>query len=1000
MRIEPPSRRKKRTNTKVLMSTFLQVMLLLLLGQCTAEAIVTGQGTFIINRLNSGQPIITEAMFDSLGATDYESYNINGPSVIRVPDWIAPENRTDPNATYYMYFAHHGGNYIRLAWAAEIEGHWHLYQVGSGVGSGDRGVLDLGSDDKIDLDNGVTISNHVASPDVFVDDMNQRIVMYFHAGAVNVNGTGLGQKSLVATSSDGLEFHDGIESVVLGRFYFKVFEYNGNLYATSNKGYLFKARDPNHPWTPPSGFDFRNDLWFERPGSPSPFQDDIEAADFSGVPDDPWRVRHSALRRVGDTLQVFYTRIHDCPERIKMSTIDMSVGDYDMWDPTFPPEEILYAELDWEGSDIIPTNSQGSTAPENVNQLRDPCLFRDSDGQWYLFYCGRGEDAIGVTHIRDAPCGDFDQDGYVEMRDLQELTAEWPMEANDLRTDLDNDNKVNFTDFAILTDGWTGPDMTCPTPDPVTWVSVPVALDSNSIEMTAGFEADFYGVGVEYYFENVSDSNHDSGWLSSPVHDPCDVNGWLDGPVPKCFYYLDTGLDPNTTYIYRVKACDKSANQNETGWSSTQSATTHPIEPVTTVLVGSAAIADYYVPTDANWEDAWMQLGFIVPETWNSGPMGLGFWGEGGEDNPFTAYNDCIRDPKDSTAANVTSYSIYNGFAGDTFGFLKDFFTGQDTEVMVEFTMNNSAPVNTKPDYGENPVEGTEAFNIFNGNVDFNGTIIQHHPSDPSWWVDIEFTGLDPLSTYSFVGTAFRFYSLDAIDRMTLFTISDADSYINNSGYPAEHPEWKGTNTTKFLGTGNSTPGLVIRWDDINPGSDGDFKIAAEADKDPGSHGRRAYPFHGFMLQKVIGNPDLRTDVRSDMLGVNSSVWARIEFDMTEDPATVNSLTLRIKYEDGFLAYVNGVEVERQNFFSDPCTPHWNSKAFSDRPDVLARTFEEYDMSEHIGDLHIGTNVLAIQGLNYGVNDPNFLILPQLSIVSTPSFNNYTDSLALGEEFY
>ena len=59
----------------------LQVMLLLLLCQCTAEAIVTGQGTFIINRLNNGQPILTKAMFDDSGASDYEGENINGDTV-------------------------------------------------------------------------------------------------------------------------------------------------------------------------------------------------------------------------------------------------------------------------------------------------------------------------------------------------------------------------------------------------------------------------------------------------------------------------------------------------------------------------------------------------------------------------------------------------------------------------------------------------------------------------------------------------------------------------------------------------------------------------------------------------------------------------------------------------------------------------------------------------------------------------------------------------------
>ena len=144
------------------------------------------------------------------------------------------------------------------------------------------------------------------------------------------------------------------------------------------------------------------------------------------------------------------------------------------------------------------------------------------------------------------------------------------------------------------------------------------------------------------------------------------------------------------------------------------------------------------------------------------------------------------------------------------------------------------------------------------------------------------------------------------------------------------------------------------------------------------------------MLQGVTGNPDLRTGVRSDMLGVNSSLWMRMEFDLTDDPETIENLTLRMKYEDGFVVHLNGIEVERQNFFPDPCTPHWNSRSLSNRPDALANTLEEFDISDHIDDLKLGSNVLAIHGLNYDADDPNFLILPELIAEILPSANTYT----------
>jgi hypothetical protein len=92
-----------------------------------------------------------------------------------------------------------------------------------------------------------------------------------------------------------------------------------------------------------------------------------------------------------------------------------------------------------------------------------------------------------------------------------------------------------------------------PTPDPMTWASPPTAVDAFSITMTATTASD--PSGVKYYFECTSGGCNDSGWLDSPT-------------------YVDTGLQPNTLYTYRVKTCDKSVNQNETVWSTEASATT------------------------------------------------------------------------------------------------------------------------------------------------------------------------------------------------------------------------------------------------------------------------------------------------------------------------------------------------------------------------------------------------------------------------------------------
>lgn len=108
---------------------------------------------------------------------------------------------------------------------------------------------------------------------------------------------------------------------------------------------------------------------------------------------------------------------------------------------------------------------------------------------------------------------------------------------------------------AAVNAGGGGPpaDTTPPTPDPMGFASAPQSTGTSSISMTATTASDTSG--VEYFFEALTAGGHDSGWQ--------------DGTT-----YEDTGLAADTTYSYRVKARDKSANQNETGWSGSASATT------------------------------------------------------------------------------------------------------------------------------------------------------------------------------------------------------------------------------------------------------------------------------------------------------------------------------------------------------------------------------------------------------------------------------------------
>ena len=139
----------------------------------------------------------------------------------------------------------------------------------------------------------------------------------------------------------------------------------------------------------------------------------------------------------------------------------------------------------------------------------------------------------------------------------------------------------------------------------------------------------------------------------------------------------------------------------------------------------------------------------------------------------------------------------------------------------------------------------------------------------------------------------------------------------------------------------------------------------------------------------------IRTDVQSGMEGVNASAYLLIPFTVA-DPAAYENLSLRMKYDDGFVAYLNGTEVARRN--APAGTPAWNAAATAEHPNDQAVLYEDINISDHLGDLRTGENVLAIHGLNYGAGDGDFLIMPELvEIGEIVLMQHYFSTLSPGE---
>lgn len=111
----------------------------------------------------------------------------------------------------------------------------------------------------------------------------------------------------------------------------------------------------------------------------------------------------------------------------------------------------------------------------------------------------------------------------------------------------------------------------------------------------------------------------------------------------------------------------------------------------------------------------------------------------------------------------------------------------------------------------------------------------------------------------------------------------------------------------------------------------------------------------------------LQIDVGNSAGNRPHSVYVRYPFNVT-DPAAFTSLTLRMKYDDGFVAYLNGNRIESAN--APGGTPAWNQSATGDHPDGSAVLFVDFDVSAHVDKLIAGPNVLAVHILNNG-GSPN-----------------------------
>ncbi len=301
-----------------------------------------------ISRLPTN-PIIHRGLF---AAGDPDGENINGPCLVRVPDWVP-----NPLGRYYCYFAHHKGETIRLAYADALAGPWRLHP---------GGVIALA-----DIP---AARGHIASPEVVWDHSNHECRLYLHGFAHAAPK----QHTFLVCGDNGLHF-PRVGSTILCPSYLRVWRHQDWWYGMVKGGRLYRSQDGRSVFT----------------AGPIPH---IVPSQFSAT-GTIYGMRHLALVASAESVMIYWSNIGDAPERILRVRL-ATTGDWTTWQAG-EIEEVLYPEMPWEGAELAVVTSVRGAVHHPEHAVRDPHVFTDTDDRQWLTYSTAGEQAIALAELHE-----------------------------------------------------------------------------------------------------------------------------------------------------------------------------------------------------------------------------------------------------------------------------------------------------------------------------------------------------------------------------------------------------------------------------------------------------------------------------------------------------------------------------------------------------------------------------------------------------------------------
>jgi hypothetical protein len=385
--------------------------------------------------------------------------------------------------------------------------------------------------------------------------------------------------------------------------------------------------------------------------------------------------------------------------------------------------------------------------------------------------------------------------------------------------------------------------------------------------------------------------------------------------------------------------------------------------PITDELINPNSTSRWFVPADPldpNWP-----LTSFDDSAWTTAGTTLGYGGTALGDGPARAYL-FEGDVKDASG---------HGFDGVNMGALFSAIVPPNhTGQSLQFNgLSNELRI---PD-AETPTAYTIAAWVAAETVRSSSIIVRTDPSGPksSWSHQLRINAAGKFEHYTFDGGGHTIVATNTVVPGTWYHVvitaeNNGKMQIYVNGVPSSDTQnvntlWTGGDQWR-LGTdsGGSTSFFRGRVDDLAI-----WKTVLSP---------------GAIAQLAAGTPPLTVgesseapanDLKSALFGTQSSLLVRIPF-VVPPGAAYDQLTLQARYADGFVAFLNGVEIQRRNA---PQTLSWDAKATLARATNDSLITETFDVTPFAGNVRSGANVLAIQALRAAADSPFFVISAALN---------------------